>query len=100
MSRLYRQTATTQREITVSGIKKAYAAHLANFKCHVQPLEPAVSEDLVGGFGKDWLMFCACLDIKEGDKVIVGSDEYRVSGVENFNFGQNPHMEILIRAWK
>lgn len=98
---LYTLSAVSEREATISGIKKAYAPLLPAFPCHVQPLEPAVTEDLRGGFGKDWLMFCPILDIKEGDKIIVeDTQEYRVSGVEKFDFSRNPHLEVLIRAWR
>lgn len=100
---MYNQTAVTQREgaVGASTIKKAYQAHLSSFKCHVQPLEAEVVQDLPGGFGKNWLMFCPCLDIKEGDKVIVdGTTEYRVMGVENYDFSNNPHLEVTIRAFK
>lgn len=101
ISNMYNNTATTARETTVSGIKKAYSAYLESFACHVQPLEQEVTSDLAGGFGQNWLMVCPVLDIREGDKVIVDeSTEYRVTGVENYNFSRNPHLEVSIRVWK
>ena len=100
---MYNQNAVTQREgaVGASTIKKAYVSHLTSFRCHVQPLDSEVVQDIPGGFGKNWLMFCPVLDIKEGDKVVVdGTDEYRVTGVENYNFSRNPHLEVTIRAFK
>lgn len=100
---MYNQTATTQREtaVSMSTIKKSYTTNLTSFKCHVQPLDAEVFQDVPGGFGKNWLMFCPVLDIKEGDKVTVdGTTDYRVTGVENYNFSRNPHLEVTIRAFR
>lgn len=103
IERMYNQSATTEREtaVGVSTIKKAYTENLSSFRCHVQPLDSEVFQDLPGGFGKNWLMFCPVLDIREGDKVIVdGVTSYRVIGVENYNFSRNPHLEVTIRTFK
>jgi hypothetical protein len=101
ISQMYKNTATTEREQTLGGIKKAYTENLSSFMCHVQPIDAEVGEGLSGEFGKDWIMFCPVLDIKEGDKVVVdGTNEYRVSGVEIFDMSRNPHLEVLIRAWR
>lgn len=100
---MYNQHAVTEREgfIGSSTIKKGYSSFLSSFPCHVQPLDSTVIQDLPGGFGKNWLLFCPVLDIREGDKVIVdGTDEYRVTGVENYDFSRNPHLEVTIRAFK
>jgi len=100
IDRMYNQTAVTQRQTTTTGVKKAYTNNLSTFACHVQPLDSEVVQDIPGGFGKDWLMFCPVLDIREGDKVIVdGATEYRVTGVENYNFSRNPHLEVSIKTF-
>jgi hypothetical protein len=102
IDRKYNQSATTARETLVAGsdIKKEYTSYLPAFPCHVQPLEASLSMDLPGGIGKNWLMFCPVLDIKEGDKIVVGATEYRAAGVETYDFSRNPHCEVVIRTFK
>lgn len=80
--------------------KREFITHLAAVPCCIQPLDPQISQDIEGGFGKDWLMFCGTNDIQEGDRVIRGSKEYRITGVESFDFMGNPHMEISIRIFE
>lgn len=102
ISNMYNQSAKTEREDYIQGsdIKQTYVEHLDDFPCHVQPLDSEVVQDIPGGFGKNWIMFCPVVDIKEGDKVIIdGEIEYRVSGVENYNFSRNPHLEVTIRKF-
>lgn len=84
-----------------SGDGEQYGTHLTAVACHIQPLDESYTEDLSGSFGKDFLMYTAVADIKEGDRVIDGSDEYRIYGVKSWNFlGQNRHMELRIRKFR
>ncbi len=79
---------------------ESYSAYLIGVACHIQPLEDAYGEDLDGNSGKDYLMFCEVLDIKERDKIVDGTEEYKVVGVKSFNFlGANRHMELRIRKF-
>lgn len=99
---MYNQSAVTKREgfVGSSTIKKAYVDYLDDFPCHVQPSTPSIAQNLPGAFGKEWIMFCPVADFKEGDKVIVDDvDEYRINGVETFNFGIDPHCEVTIRRF-
>lgn len=74
--------------------------YISNVGCHIQPIDEAFTEDLSGGYGKDWLMFCGVCDILEGDRVVDGSVEYLVAGVESFAFlGQQRHMEVRLRRF-
>lgn len=102
ISRLYDATARTEREefIDETQVKRAYTSKLASVPCHIQPLEAELAQGLPGGIGKSWLMFCGNSDIRENDKVIVGTTEYRVSGIETYTHSRNPHMEVIIRAFK
>lgn len=103
IERMYSQTATTQRQSYVSGstIKMALSNNLSSFPCMVQPMSAEYGAIMPGGFSKMWIMFCAVADIKAGDKVVVdGTDEYRVSGVETYDFGKNDHMEVTMTAFK
>lgn len=97
----YDKIVNITRESFLSGstVKKAFVSHLIGVKCHIQPYESQIGEYMPGAFGKDMLMFCDVLDIKEGDHVILGEKTYTVAGVETFDFSGNPHMEILIQAF-
>jgi len=100
----FNKTVSTQRLTAISvdptiGDEK-YEEYLTGVDCEIQPLDESITEDLSGSFGKDFLMFAYVNDIIEGDKIIDGTDEYRVVGVENYNFlGEDRHMEIRIRKF-
>jgi len=98
----YNQNVSVQRLTTVTGNKKDYQDHIERVVCHIQALESKITQDIEGGFGKDKLMFCAVQDIEEGDRVIHGSDTYRVVGVEKYNnfLKRSNHMEVIIRIFK
>lgn len=98
----YNRTATLVREDFVSGsdVKKDFVQVGDQFPCHFQPLDETIQSDGVAAFGKNWLMFCANRDIREGDKVVILGQEYKVAGVQNYDFTHNPHLEVLLRAFK
>jgi hypothetical protein len=96
----FNKTVTVQRltDDEESGYIEGYTTLATDVPCHIQPLDDSYSQDIEGNFGKEWLMFCCYRDVLEGDRIIDGTDEYRVVGVEKFNFlGQNRHMELRIR---
>lgn len=81
--------------------KREFTTYIEGVSCHIQPLDPSLSTDIEGGFGKDWLMFCEPVDIQEGDRIVRDTlKEYRVTGVESYDFMGNPHMEITIRIFE
>jgi len=95
---LYDKFVDVQRLIDDSGNTEIYEDHIPDLPCAIQPLDDAYSQDIDGNFGKEWLMFCCVHDILEGDRVVDGAVEYRVVGVESFEFLDQPqHMEIRIR---
>lgn len=97
----YNETVDIKRlSDVVDTNKKEFVTHLEGISCCIQPLDAQISSDIEGGFGKDWLMFCGPNDIQEGDRVIRGSKEYRVTAVESFDFMNHPHMEISIRIFQ
>lgn len=97
----YNETVSVNRLSDVEGTnKRTYGVFIASVLCAIQPLDTQISGDIEGGFGKDWLMFCGTNDIQEGDRIIRGAKEYRVTGVESFDFMGNPHMEISIRIFE
>lgn len=86
--------------------KKEFTTHLSDVNCAIQPLEPQISQDIDGSFGKDFLMFCEVVDIKEGDRIVRNPDQsgggevYRVTAVESLSFRNQDHMEIQIRIFE
>src|SRR5436190_23984713 len=94
------KTALVERLTTVTGNKKTFSSHIGTLACHIQPLDPSITQDIPGGFGKDWLMFSGAADIIEGDRVTIDSNEYRVIGTEAFDFNGHPHRETIIRLFK
>jgi len=98
IERNYNKIVKTERLYDDSGNTESYQDNILDVDCMIQPLDESFSEDLDGNFGKDYLMFCDVLDILEGDKIIDGADEYKVSGVEKFeNDRRNSHLELRIR---
>lgn len=97
IGRFYDKTASVERLATVSGSKKAYASHIASLPCYVQPQDASISSDIEGGFGKNFALYCDTADIKEGDRIIIDTTEYRVMGIQSYETGSLAHMEIIIR---
>lgn len=94
------RTVDVERLADADGDTQEYVTHIADVRCHVQPLDEAFSESSDGQFGKDWMMFCDAQDILEGDHVIDGDKTYSVVGVERFNFlGRDRHMEVRVREF-
>lgn len=82
------------------GQTESYGDHLSGVPCAVQPLDDAMSQDLQGSFGKDFLMFCDVQDIDEGDQVVIDEETYRVVGVDSYEWhGVPEHMELRIRRF-
>lgn len=107
ISRNYTQSATTERLAWVvdedeQTNKRTYQANLSAFKCHLQADTDDIAKDGGAMFGKDWLMFCDICDIIEGDRVTIGSNEYRVVGVSQFPALRSPsaHLEVRLRLFK
>ena len=98
----YNKTVSTKRLVDITGTEKEqYATYLTGVDCLIQPLMSSFGEDLDGRTGKDFNMFCEVVDIKEGDKIVDGSDEYEVAGVNTYEDGQGTHhMEVIIRKYK
>jgi len=80
--------------------KKTYQTHIATLACHIQPLDSSITQDIPGGFGKNFLMFSPAADIIEGDRIYINSEEYRVIGTESLNFNGHPHQETIIRVFQ
>ena len=92
-------TVDVMRLEAVSGTdNEAFGAtHLIGVSCQIQPLDDSYGEDLEGSYGKNFVMFCSAVDIKQGDKIVDGSTEYLVVGVESYDWQGFSHMELTIR---
>lgn len=80
--------------------KTNYQAHLT-LKCSIpQPLSDSHSQDIQGGFGKEYLVFCPIADLRDDDLVTIDEKKYRISGLESFEgFGSNEHTELRLRIF-
>lgn len=102
----YTQTAAIERLEDVLGEedaptgKKEYTAHLT-LPCSLpQPMSDAYSQDIQGGFGKEFLVFCPIADIEEGDLVTINEQKYRIAGLESHTGrGANSHTELRLRLF-
>ena len=94
----YDKTITTKRLSGITDTKKEkYITYLTGVKCLIQPFIQSFDEDIDGSVGKDYNMFAEVRDIKEGDLIIDGSNEYKVVGVNVF---VGSHIEVVIREYK
>lgn len=101
IAQFFDNEVTIQRlEDTADTDNQAWGAHLTEVACQIQPLDDSFSEDLEGSYGKDFVMFCAVIDVKQGDKIIDNSVEYIVQGVESYSWQGFSHMELRIRLTK
>ncbi len=98
----YNKLATISRMETILGTNKQSLQDVfVDIPVHVQPLQDAFSEDIEGGYGKDFLMFTNSRDIRQGDRAIIDGNEYRVMSAERYAFlGRTKHMECRIRLFK
>ncbi len=96
-SDLLKDTITISRLTAGVGVQKTYQAVATNIKAFVQPLT-AEQNSLHGmAMGKGYKCFIDPIGAQAGDKVVFGSEEFRVQGVEDYSFApaDNPH-ELLI----
>jgi len=99
ISILFTSSVDVKRVTATSGEAdtQTFGSHLSAVKCNIQPLDDSFSEDLEGSYGKDFLMATDTADIIQGDKIVDGSTEYMVMGVESYSFESYSHMELRIR---
>jgi hypothetical protein len=102
LTRQFNKSVDVQRLSPITDTnKEQYAAHLTGVCCMIQPLDDVFSEDLQGSFGKNYILFCEVQDILEGDRIVDGSINYKVVGVEKFTdfLDRDDHMELTIREF-
>jgi hypothetical protein len=100
LSTHFNRTVVVKRLSDDSGNTEIYDTHIASLPCLIQPLDDSYNQDVEGSFGKDSLLMCGVVDILEGDRVIDGSNSYRVVAVELMEFLEAPHhTECRIRLF-
>ena len=97
----YTKLATIKRmtDIVTTEQQELVELHV-DVPCHVQPLQDSFTEDVVEGYGKDFLMYCAVLDIQQGDRAFVDGNEYRIMSIEKYGLRGSHHLEARIRIFE
>lgn len=100
----YTKTADVKRTVETTDannfVKSEFSTVHSDIPCHLQPTTGELTQDRANSFGKNYTMFCDPIEIREGDRVDIDSDEYRVVGVESYKWkGVEKHMEVLLRIW-
>lgn len=102
ISRHYDKTAKVERMafVTSSIIMQTLSEVIAAQPCSIQPLSDRDNQDVSGGFGKEYQMFCDVVDIQSGDRITIDDREYRAMGIEKHTFNRRArHMEIRLRIF-
>lgn len=96
-SKLLQTEFTTERLSNVAGssIKTDY---ITNLSAQRGLLQPYGDEEVLSGqkFVQKYKLFCERIDLKMGDKVIMGEESYIVSSLKDFTYGSFPHMEAIL----
>lgn len=96
-SDLLQDTITVSRLTADAGNTKTYQVVVASQACMLQPQdeEETVLQGLaVGKAFKCYMDVDA--NIKESDKVIVNSEEFRVNAIKKYNFGSHQHLKVVL----
>lgn len=98
----YNKKVDTKRLSDITGtLKEEYTLYLTDVNCLIEPYSDGFTEDIDGSVGKDYVMFCEVADIKEGDKIVDGTDEYKVVGLKKYiDRNSEHHLELIIRQYK
>lgn len=83
---LLKDTVTISRLTAGVGVQKTYVAYATNVKVFIQPLSAEQSSLHGLAMGKGYKMFSDVIGVAAGDKVVFGSQQFRVQGVEDYNF--------------
>lgn len=97
----YTDTVTKiQRLSDLAGTDKEQYADVedSDFRCHLQIADGDYNFILDGGVKKSFWMWCdEDVDVQQGDKILIDSETYQISSVENYSFGsRNDHKKCLI----
>lgn len=82
--------------MTASGLGQKYTDYIGDFKLNIQPAGPESTVLINGVYGRTFRAFMTYSGLNINDKVVVGADEYRVKGIEPYNYGSLEHYEALL----
>lgn len=82
---------------STSGEKKAYADTTRNLTGRLSAQDIEFGSLGIGGYGKTYQLFVTGIghDLVEGDRLIEGSDQYDVKGVQSYPHAP-VHMEVIL----
>jgi len=91
-------TAIIKRMTPVIGTDRVRSRSTATVDVNIQQLDRETVQKINGVFGEDYVLYCdSSSDIKEGDTVLSGDDEFKVTEViEAKLFGINEFKQVSI----
>ena len=98
---LFTKLVNTKRLVRTGGTgadkdTEVWQDYLTGVKCHIQTWV-AGETGYEGAKFPTHQMWCSLdVDIISGDRIIDGTTIYEVMGVEELNYGENPHMSISL----
>lgn len=98
----YDKTGSVERlTVTVGDSdKEQYQAvtGLEAIKLNVQPASAELTAISEGVFGQTFRAFVGPLSLKIGDRITISgaNTKYIVKGIQNFNWGPIPHLELVL----
>ncbi len=96
-SRLLKDNVTISRLTAGTGVQKTYVTFASNIKSMVQPLGAEQSALHGLAMGKGYKMFVDVQGVEAGDKVVFGTQEFRVLGSQDYNFaGSKRKHQMLV----
>ncbi len=91
---------STKRLTNVANSNKSdLQVHLSSQMGMLQPLgdQEMFGNEKVGQLSK---LFCERIDVVPNDRLYIGSDEYTVKSIKDYNYGTFPHFQIIIAKLK
>jgi len=89
-------TSFTVSRLSYAGGKGTYAS-VGTFYGHMQQAQTLTAEQLPNRFAEVHSVWCdESTDVKAGDRINDGTNDYKVQGVQLNNVGLNRHKELLV----
>jgi hypothetical protein len=95
---LLKHTVTISRLTAGVGVQKTYTIVASALPAFIQPLNAQQSSLHGHAMGKSYKIFIDPIGVEAGDKIIdiVSNEQYRVQGVEDYDFGSWKHQMAII----
>ncbi|MDF1498522.1 MAG: hypothetical protein P1P85_04190 [Patescibacteria group bacterium] len=98
ITEFYKKTVSTQRLVATDN-KKTFATNLTDLACAIHPANSKQVLSIGSAYFNLYKMYCASgTDILIGDRIVDGSDNYKVQLVADYDDvdSNDDHMEIVI----